>query len=187
MKKIIKILLIITLIIASALLLTACGSKEGEKADKSAKTETLTFDGEEGKITFSVPEGKGYKISTDDEDLRTSREQGSLVGKDFIIGIEFCDDYGYFFESDFEKLKEARSDYDEFEVVTYNGIKAVQYFYGSYNYYSIMFPVANNEDYYLELNVRGPKDTEESAKEAIKNKELLDILNSIKFEAKEAK
>jgi len=181
MKKLLKLIVVLMVLLTAIVLLTGCGSEE--KKD-SAKKEKLTFDGEEGKITFEVPEGKGYKISEDKEDFRTSRVQGALVGKDFTINIEFCDDYAYFFDSDFEKLKEARADYDDFKVVEYGGVKAVQYFYGSYNTYDIIFPVANNEKYYMELSICGAKDTEEAAKKAMENKELLEILDSIKFEAK---
>lgn len=180
MKKVLKLVIVLVLLTSLIVLLTACGKNE----EKAVKKEDLTFNGEEGTITFKVTEGKGYKISTEKEDLRTSREQGALVGDKFKIGIEFCDDYEYFFESDFEKLKEARQDYDDFKVVTYGGVKAVQYFYGSYNCYSIILPVENNPKYYLELTVYGSEDKEEAAKEAIANKEVLEILDSIKFEAK---
>ena len=189
MKKFLKVFMVVLMVLATMFLLTACGSEEKESKSSSKdggsdKKEELVFDGDEGKITFQVKEGSGYKISTDSDDFRTSRVQGALVGKDFTINIEFCDDYAYFFDSDFEKLKEARSDYDDFEVVTYNGIDGVQYFSGSYNTYNIMFPVENNEKYYLELSICGTEDTEEAAKKAISNKELLEILDSIEFEAK---
>lgn len=183
MKKLLKVVIVLMILALAMVLLTACGSDEEGKSGSGKKVE-LTFDGEEGKITFKVPEGKDYKISEDKEDFRTSRVQGALVGKDFTINIEFCDDYNYFFNSDFEQLKEKRKDYDDFKVVKYGGVEAVQYFYGSYNTYDIIFPVANNEKYYMELSICGKEDTEEAAKKAIKNKELLEILDSIKFEAK---
>jgi len=47
-----------------------------------------------------------------------------------------------------------------------------------------MLPVKNNENYYLALTIYGKEDKEAAAKEAIANSEVLDILNSIKFEAK---
>lgn len=174
MKNLLKIAVLLLIVALAVVLLTGCG----------AKKEELTFDGEEGKITFKVKANSGYKISTEKEDLRTSRVQGALVGSDFKIGIEFCDDYNYFFESNLDKLKEARKDYDEYKVVTYNGVEGVQYFSGGYNSYEIILPVANNEKYYLELTVTGTEDKEESAKAAISNQDLLDILNSITFEAK---
>ena len=59
------------------------------------KRKELKFKGEEGTIVFNVKEDTNYKISTDKKDLRTSREQAALVGKDFKIGIEFNDDFGY--------------------------------------------------------------------------------------------
>lgn len=183
MKKLLKLVFVVMVLLSAMVLLTACGTEE-KNGKSSVKKEELTFDGEEGKITFEVPEGKGYKISEDKDDFRTSRVQGALVGEDFTINIEFCDDYNYFFDSDFEKLKEARSDYDDFKVVEYAGVKAVQYFSGSYNTYEIIFPVANDENYYMELSICGKEDKEEAAKKAIDNKELLEILDSIKFEAK---
>ena len=174
MKNILKLSVFILLIAFVLVLLTGCGVKKEE----------LTFEGEEGKITFKVKANSGYRISTDKEDLRTSREQGALVGNDFKIGIEFCDDYNYFFESNLDKLKEARKDYDDYKEVNYAGVDGVQYLYSGYMNYEIMLPVANNEKYYLSLSVYGKEDNEESAKAAIANEELLEILNSITFEAK---
>lgn len=174
MKNLLKLFIFIVIVSAAALLLAGCGTKKEE----------LTFDGEEGKITFTVNANSGYRISSEKEDLRTSREQGALVGNDFKISIEFCDDYNYFFESNLDKLKEARKDYDEYKEVNYGGVDGVQYFYGGYNCYEVMLPVANNDKYYLALSIYGKEDNEESAKAAITNTEVLDILNSIKFEAK---
>ena len=94
------------------------------------KREALKFDGEEGSLVFNVKADGGYKISTDSKDLRNSREQGVLIGKDFKISIEFDDTFGYFFEGNFNKLKEKRKDNDDFKEVEYSGIKGIQYFYG---------------------------------------------------------
>ena len=173
MKNILKIATLLLIFALAVVLLTGCGKKE-----------ELTFDGEEGKITFKVKANGNYKISTEKEDLRTSREQGALVADDFKIGIEFCDDYKYFFDSDLAKLKEARKDYDDYKEVNYAGVDGVQYFYSGYMKYEIILPVANNDKYYLELSVYGKEDNEESAKEAIANKDVQEILNSIVFEAK---
>lgn len=177
MKNLLKIIVLLLIIALSLAVLTGCGAKKEDK-------EVLTFDGEEGKITFSVKAGSGYKVSTNQEDLRTSREQGVLIGNGFKIGIEFCDDYKYYFGSDLNNIKEARKDNDEYKEVKYAGVDGVQYFYGSYNCYEIMLPVPNNEEYYLNLSVYGSEDKEESAKAAIANQEVIDILNSMTFEAK---
>ena len=147
------------------------------------KREDLTFKGDEGTITFKVPEGK-YKISTKAKDKRTSREQGVLVGKDFKIGIEFCDDYKYFFNSNFNKMKKAREDYDDLKEVTYSGEKGIQFFNSGYMDYEIMIPVKNNKDYYLDLCIHPKKETEKDAKKLIKSKEVQDILNNMEFKAK---
>ncbi|MBR2785868.1 MAG: hypothetical protein IKD74_07815 [Clostridia bacterium] len=176
MKKLVKVFSIIAVAILMATMLTGCESK--------GKKKELTFDGKEGKITFSVNESANYKISTEKADLRTSREQGALVADNFKIGIEFCDDYKYFFDSSLDKLKEKRKDHDDYKEVNYGGVDGVQYFYGGYNCYEVMLPVKNNENYYLALTIYGKEDKEAAAKEAIANSEVLDILNSIKFEAK---
>ena len=176
MKRIIRLVSVLLILILTVTALTACGKKE--------KKEILTFDGEEGKISFSVKEGSGYKISTNKDDLRSSREQGVLIGNGFKIGIEFCDDYKYFFNSSLDKLKEARKDYTDYKEINYGGVDGVQYFYGGYNRYEVILPVANNEKYYLDLTIYGSEDKEEAAKAAIANQEVLDILNSIVFEAK---
>lgn len=154
--------------------LTACGEKKDQ----------LTFDGKEGKITFSVKKGSDYRISTDKKDLRTSREQGALVGNNFKIGIEFCDDYKYFFDSSLDKMKDKKKGNTDYKEVKYAGVDGVQYFYGGYNCYEVLLPVKNNEKYYLILTIYGKEDNEQSAKDAINNKELTDILDSITFEAK---
>lgn len=143
------------------------------------KREELKFEGKEGTIVFNVKADAGYKISTDKEDLRTSREQAALVGKDFKIGIEFNDDFGYFFKGDWDALKKKRKDNTEFKEVTYSDIKGIQYFYGSYMYYEIELPCGDSEKYNLILTVRGNEDNEKSAKAAIKNEEVLDVLNHI--------
>ena len=166
MKKYVKYLVIV---LFAVIILTGCEPKRKD----------VTFKGEEGTITFAIKEDSECKISTKDEDLRTTREQGSLVCKDFKIGIEFDEDYGYFFNSDFEKLKSEKKDNEYYKEVTYSDKKAVQYFYGGYNEYEILIPVENNKKYLLRLNVYGAKDTEEASKKAIKNEEVQDILNNI--------
>ena len=170
MKKYFKHVVVFAFALVLTIILTGCEPKRND----------VTFKGEEGTITFAVTEDSGCKISTKNEDLRTSREQASLVCKDFKIGIEFNDDYGYFFNSDFNKLKEKRKDYDDFKEVTYSGNKAIQYFYGGYNSYEVLIPVDNNKEYYLDLSVYGKEDTEKAAKAAIKSEVVQDVLNNIK-------
>ena len=166
MKKFLKVFSIALL---AALILTGC-----------EKRKEVKFDGEEGKITFNVKEDSGCKISTDMKDLRTSREQGSLVCKDFKIGIEFNDDLDYFFDGDFNKLKEKRkSDHKDLKEVTFGDYKGIQYFYGGYNDYEIMLQIKDSKKYFLTLSVYGKEDTEKAAKTAIKSEEVLDVLNNI--------
>lgn len=174
MKTTLKIGTLLLIMALAIVVLTGCGVKKEE----------LIFDGEEGKITFSVKTDSNPRISTDKEDLRTSREQGALVTDNYKIGIEFCDDYNYFFDSNLDKLKEARKDYDEYKEVKYGGVEGVQYFSGGYMCYEIILPVQNNDKYYLNLSVYGNEDNEASAKEAISSQDVIDVLNSIKFEAK---
>lgn len=169
MKKSIK-LLVFTILFASVFLLTGCEAKRKE----------LKFKGKEGTIVFNVKEDGKYRISTDKEDLRTSREQAALVGKNFKIGIEFNDDFGYFFKGDFKALKEKRKkDYKDLKEVKYSDIEGIQYFYGGYNYYEVILPCGKSKEYVVNLTVRGNEDKEESAKKAIKDEELLDVLNHI--------
>ena len=168
MKKI--SLLLVAILLVGMVTLTGC----------EPKREELKFNGEEGKITFNVKADKKYKISTNKDDFRTSREQAALIGDDFKIGIEFNDDFDYFFKSDFNKLKEKRKkDNKDFKEITYSDIDGIQYFYGGYMYYEVVLPVKNNKKYLLILTVRGNEDNEKSAKAAIKNEEVLDILNHI--------
>ena len=143
------------------------------------KREELKFEGKEGTIVFNVKADGGYKISTDKEDLRTSREQAALVGKNFKIGIEFNDDFGYFFKGDWDALKAKRKDNDQYKEVTYGDLKGIQYFYGSYMYYEVILPCGDSKEYNLILTVRGNEDNEKSAKAAIENEEVQDILSHI--------
>ena len=166
MKKFLKVFSIVLL---ATIILTGC-----------EKRKEVKFDGEEGKITFNVKEESGCKISTDKKDLRTSKEQGSLVCKDFKIGIEFNDDLDYFFDGDFNKLIEKRkSDHKDLKEVTFGDYKGIQYFYGGYNNYEIILQIKNNKKYFLSLSVYGKEDTEKAAKTAIKSEEVLDVLNNI--------
>lgn len=176
MKKLKGVILVALLAVTVLVVTTGC----------EPKREELKFEGKEGTIVFNVKADAGYKISTDKEDLRTSREQGALVGKDFKIGIEFNDDFGYFFKGDWDALKAKRKDNTEYKEVTYGDLKGIQYFYGSYNYYEIILPCGDSKEYFVELTVRGNEDTEKSAKEAIKNEEVIDVLNHI-TEIKSAK
>ena len=168
MKKYFKHVAVFAFALALTIILTGCEPKRTD----------VTFKGEEGTITFAVTEDSGCKISTNKEDLRTTREQASLVCKDFKIGIEFNDDYEYFFDSDFNKLKEARKDYDDFKEVTYSNHKGIQYFYGGYNSHEVLIPI--DKKYYLDLSVYGKEDTEKAAKTAIKSEAVQDVLNNIK-------
>ena len=167
--KNLKGVLLVALLAVTVLFVTGC----------EPKREEVTFKGDEGTIVFNVKADGGYKISTDKEDLRTSREQAALVGKDFKIGIEFNDDFNYFFKGDFDALKTKRKSNTEYKEVTYSNIKGIQYFYGGYMYYEIDLPCGDSKDYYLILTVRGNEDNEKSAKAAIENAEVQDILNHI--------
>ena len=168
MKKFRSVLLV-ALLAVTVLFVTGC----------EPKREEVKFEGKEGTIVFNVKADGGYKISTEKDDLRTSREQAALVGKDFKIGIEFNDDFGYFFKGDWDALKAKRKDNTEYKEVTYGDLKGIQYFYGSYNYYEIILPCGDSKDYFVELTVRGNEDTEKSAKAAIENEEVIDVLNHI--------
>ena len=169
MKNLKKLVSCSFLVLVAVLVLTGC----------EPKREELKFEGKEGTIVFNVKSDAGYKISTDKADLRTSREQAALVGKDFKIGIEFNDDFGYFFKGDWKALKEKRKSNTEYKEVTYGDLKGIQYFYGSYMYYEIELPCGDSKEYNLILTVRGNEDNEKSAKAAIKNEEVLDVLNHI--------
>lgn len=173
MKRFLKLLTLL-LVVAIIPMMTGCGEKREE----------LKFDGEEGSITFKVPVSGKYKISTNKDDLRTSREQGVLIGDGFKIGIEFDDNYKYFYGSSLDELIKTKKDNTDFKEVTYSGVKGVQYFYGGYNCYDIILPVKNNEKYLLNLSVYGKEDNESSAKEAIADKAVKDVLDHMTFSAK---
>ena len=169
MKTFIKIFSLAALMISGILVMTGC----------EPKREEISFKGEEGSITFNLKQDQNYKISTNSDDFRTSREQAVLIGKDFKIGIEFDNDLDYFFKGDFNKLKEARKNNTDYKEITYSDIKGIQYFYGSYMRYNVILPIKDSDKYYLVLTVYGKEDNEKSAKEAIKNEEVLDVLNHI--------
>ena len=168
MKNWKKLISMSLLVVAAITLVTGC-----------EKREEVKFEGDEGSITFNLKASKKYKISTDKKDLRTSREQAALVGDGFKIGIEFNDDFSYFFDSEWKKLVEKRKDNEDFKELTYSDIKGLQYFYGGYMCYEIYLPIEGSKDYFLVLSVYGKEDNEKSAKEAIKNEEVQDVLNHI--------
>lgn len=168
MKKYFKITIVL-LFVVSLVLVTGC-DKEREE---------LSFKGKEGSIVFNVHKDGEYKISTDKNDFRTSREQGLIIGKNFKIGIEFDDTFDYFFKSDFSKLKEKRKDYDDYKEIKYSDIDGIQYFYGGYMRYEVVLPIKGAKEHVLVLTVYGNGDNEQAAKEAIKNEEVQDILNHI--------
>lgn len=159
----------IVLTLVLSLLVTGCGNKREE----------LRFDGGEGSFTILAKRNAGYKISSDADDLRTSKEQAVIIGKDFSIGIEFNDDLDYFFNGDFNELKKTRIEENNAQEVTYSNIKGIQYFYDGYMRYTVILPINGNKKYTLNFNIYGKEETEESAKEAIKNEDVLDILNNL--------
>lgn len=169
MKNFKRFISLSMLVVCTLFLMTGC----------EPKREEIKFDGDEGSLTFNLKVDEKYKISTDKADLRTSREQGALIGNGFKIGIEFSDDFDYFFKSDWDELKEARKDRDDYKEVTYSNLKGIQYFYSGYMCYDIILPVENNNKYFVVLTVYGDKDNEESTKAAIQNEEVLDVLNHI--------
>lgn len=167
MKKNIKLLSILLLTIT--ILLTGC----------ALGREELKLKGEGGTITFKVKKGHKYKLSTNKKDLRSPREEGIIIGKDFKIGIEFNDDFAYFYDSDFYTVKKKRRSEKDYQEVTYSNMEGVQYFYPSYNRYNVLLPCGKSKKYMISLYIYGKDNTKKSAQEAIKNKEVLDILNHI--------
>ena len=164
-----KKIFVILLLVVTIPLLTGCGEKREE----------LKFKGKKGTIVFNVKKDSGYKISTNRDDLRTTKEQAVLIGKNFKIGIEFNDDFGYFFKGDFKKVKDKRKVNTDYKEVTYSDIKGIQYYYGGYTRYEIVLPIENSKKYYLSLNVYGKKEDEKSSKKAINSEEVQDVLNHI--------
>ncbi len=167
MKNIIKVL-ILTIIIVPILSVCSLGRKD------------ITFNGDEGKIVFSVKKDGKYKLSTNKNDFRTTREQAVILGDGYKIGIEFDDDFDYFYKGDFNAVKKAKKKYDEYKEVKYSNLKGIQYFYIGYMRYEIIIPIKDNKKTYLVLTVNGKKNDEKSAKEAIENQDVQDILNHIK-------
>ena len=161
--------LFIVLIVVLVIFITGC----------DIGREELKFNGDEGSITFNVKKDKKYKLSTDKNDLRTSREQAILIGDNFKIGIEFDDNFDYFFKGDWDKLVKARKDNKDFKKVTYSDIKGIEYFYGGFMRYNVILNIKDSKKYYLVLTVYGDKDDEKSAKKAINSEEVKDILNHI--------
>lgn len=163
-----KKLISMSLLVVALIFITGC-----------EKREEIKFNGEEGNITFSLKTDKKYRISTDKNDFRTSREEAMLLGNGFKIGIEFDHDYGYFYKSDWKELIKKRKDNEDFKEVTYSDIKGIQYFYSGYMRYNVILQIKDSQKYCLVLTVYGEKATEEAAKNAINNKEVIDILNHI--------
>ena len=160
---------VIILLAVTIPVLSGCGVKRKE----------LTFKEKEGTIIFNVKNDSKYKISTNRNDFITLREQAILLGNDFKIGIEFDNDFGYFYKGDFKAVKNKRKTNEDYKEVTYSDIKGIQYYYGGYKRYEVILPVDGSKDYYVVLTVYGKEDTKKSAKKAINSEEVKDILNHI--------
>lgn len=172
MNKKIKLFSLILLISICIPLLSGCGIRE-----------KLTYKGKEGTITFNVLKDK-YKLSTNEDDFRTSKEQAILIADDFKIGIEFNSDFEYFYNSDFNEVKKLGKEYKEYNEVTYSEVKGIQYFYSGYMRYDVLLPIKESKKHFLVLTVYGKKDDAKSAKKAIKSDEVRDVLEHMEFSAK---
>jgi len=161
-KKILALLLLLPL-------LTGCQSKRTE----------LKYEGKEGIIAFNIKNDSGCKLTNNKEDFRTTREQAMLVCSTFKIGIEFSDDFEYFYDGDITKLKIDKKTNKDYTEVKYSNIDGIQYFYSGYNRYNVILFLNGSEKYYLLLTVYGEYDNKESAKAAIRSIDLQDILNNI--------
>ena len=165
----VKIFVILILALSTTLLITGCESKKEE----------WKYDGKEGSVLFSLKGNTDYKLSTKESDLKSSKEEAMLLGKDFSIGIDFNDDLDYFYKGDFNALKKERQAEEDYKDVTYSNIKGIQFFYSGYMRYQVTLPIQGNNKYTLDLTVYGKEESEKAAKDAINNDEVKEILNSI--------
>ena len=161
-----KILLSIILIICT-ITLTGC------LRDK------IVYDGEQIKITFKVLDD--YKLKTDREYFRNAREEAILVGNSFKIGIEVNNDL----KNDkitFDEFKNRYKDREDYKEVKYSKIKGIQFYTREYLRYEIYLPI--NDKLILRLNIYSVNDNKKDTKAELESKDVKDILNHMKIEAK---
>lgn len=167
MKKI-KTFSLLLVVLCLIPILTGCKKKSSE----------ITYDGEKIKINFVTKKGSNYKISTDNKDLRTSRENAIILADNFKIGIEENDDLTFpQYFGDFEKLKADNTDEEEYKEVTYSDIKGFEKYYGSYVRFEVYLPI--DKKTILKLNIYSIDDTEESTKKVFKSDEIKELLNNM--------
>lgn len=175
MKKIIYISLVI-IIIASLFVLTGC---------TNTKTIDLVYkDKSNVQITFKVDEKANYRLSENKDEFRTSRENATLFGDTFNIGVEVYDDLIFDrYNGSFEKYAEEHKDNDEYTEVTFNGMKGYSVYYGSYVRYEVLLPVKDSNKYFVKFTIYSTvdKNSKESVKEQFESEKVRNILNNIEI------
>ena len=167
-KNIIMILLLFVISIS----LTGCFEQR-----KQFKIKTKEYT-----IIINAISKNNYTLSTKIEDLRSSREEGMLFGKDFSIGIDISNELSYEeYNNDFNKLKNVYKKEKEFKEVTYSGIKGFQLYNITFISYQIYLPVKNDKSKVLILSVYSKANLDEATKEIYNRKEIKDILNNVKI------
>jgi len=162
--------LYILLLLVATILLTGC----------LVKRKAITITKDNIKADFHVKDSNNYKLSTDIKDFRSSREDGVINAKDFMIGIDISDEISYTeFKGDFNKLKKAYQKEEDFKEVTYSGLKGFQRYNISYIRYEVYLPIKNDNTKVLIVNIYSNANKDEITKELYQGEEIKDILNHI--------
>lgn len=212
MKKVLSLLLTITLLTGSVCLLTGCEKNGGSKEKKEDNTTTISYELGKGKVTLSVPKDEEgnpkYEFTTDKPEGLSTTKTFYLVTENSMIGFatsgmsyntsaKYKDKYGDV-KATFDGYLEFIEDKDLFdksylpglEQFEINGRKALRYYNRSgssnnYKYFGYFYMVAADEIYPgSKFDMVVNYKDEEKPKEAKEfDQETLDIINSLKIEA----
>ena len=184
MKKISKISSLL-LIIVTLSIVVGCEKKKDSsiEAMKSETVEKISYDGNKLKASFEISKSINAIISTEADDLRTTREKAIIITDKFKIGIEENDDLSFNkYSGDFGKYKKEHKKNPDYKKVKLSGLDAFTQYYGAYVRYEAYLKV--DDKYILKLNIYSTKDTEEDVKKQFESQVVQDILNSIVVEVK---
>ena len=182
MKRISKIFSLIMLLVSLSIVCGCEKNNNDTKIDKN-KQQTILYDGNKLKAEFKIDKKIDARISTENDDLRTTREKAIIITEDFKIGIEENDDLSFNkYSGDFGKYKKEHKKNTDYKKAKLSDLDAFTQYYGAYIRYEAYLKVDDN--YILKLNIYSTKDTEEDVKKQFESQVVQDILNNISVEAK---
>jgi len=177
MKKIIKTMLILTILIICLVILTGCGSKQ------AMSTSTYDSDDIEASVSLTYPDSEDYKFSTNSDDFRTTANEAILLGPDFKIAIQIRD-LSFHFDKDFNNYKGKYISEEGGKEITVADLNGFVWYYAPYKAAVVVLPIELNPEYALELYIYTEKDSEDEVMEVFNSDAVQDILKTVKITEK---